>query len=116
MRWTTILRHKGASFGQPGHQTDESARSHGPPDFIPENDSTWHEHAESHLLTRGNCVYVLDGIDAQGSACDPNIVNVPCLRPLDGKGRLRAEYRDDLLARQNPGGLLPADGGGGNLG
>ena len=75
-----------------------------PPDFIPLNDSTRREPAESHLLTHGNCVYVLDGIDAQGSACDPNVVNGPCLRPLDEKGRLRTEYRDDLLR-----GRIPAD-------
>jgi len=75
-----------------------------PPDFIPQNDSTRREAAESHLLAHGNCVYVLDGIDAQASACDPNVVNGPCLRPLDAKGRLRAEYRDDLLR-----GRIPAD-------
>jgi hypothetical protein len=75
-----------------------------PPDFIPQNDSTRHEAAESHLLTHGNCVYVLEGIDAQGSACDPNVVNGPCLRPLDENGRLRREYRDDLLR-----GRIPAD-------
>jgi hypothetical protein len=75
-----------------------------PPDFIPQNDSTRHELAESHLLVRGNCVYLLDGIDAQGSACDPNVVNGPCLRPLDEQGRIRPQYRDDLLR-----GKIPAD-------
>ena len=75
-----------------------------PPDFIPLNDSTTREPAESHLLTHGNCVYVFDGIDAQGSACDPNVVNGPCLRPLDEKGRVRTEYREDLLR-----GRIPAD-------
>ena len=75
-----------------------------PPDFISLNDSTRREPAESRLLTHENRVHVLDGIDAQGSACDPNVVNGPCLRPLDPKGRLRAEYRDDSIR-----GRIPAD-------
>jgi len=38
-----------------------------PPHFIVENDSTKRELPESHLLVRGNCVYVLDGSDAQAA-------------------------------------------------
>jgi hypothetical protein len=73
-----------------------------PPDFLAPNDSTKRELPESHLLIYQNCAYILDGIDAQGSACDPNIANVPCLRPLDPNHRLRPEYRDDLLHRKIP--------------
>jgi hypothetical protein len=67
-----------------------------PPDFIPQNDSTRRELAESHILIYRNAVYVLDGADAEGSACDPNIFVSPCLRPLDPANHLRREYVNDL--------------------
>jgi hypothetical protein len=74
-----------------------------PPGFIAGNDSTRKELPESHLLIHGNCVYILDGIDAQGGACAPGPDN-SCVRPLDFANRLRPEYRDALLA-----GKIPAD-------
>ena len=58
---------------------------------------------ESHLLIRRNCVYLLDGLDAQGSGCDFNVEST-CLKPLDQDNHVRPEYRDDLLR-----GKIPAD-------
>ena len=72
-----------------------------PPGFIAANDSTRRELAESHLLIYRDCIYFLDGIDAQGAACDPNVDSV-CLRPLDSKSELRSTYRDDLVRGQVP--------------
>lgn len=74
-----------------------------PAGFLMPNDSTKRELPESHLLVQGNCVYVLDGVEAQASACDPNIHSA-CLKPLDPADRVRPEYRDDLLR-----GKIPAD-------
>jgi hypothetical protein len=71
-----------------------------PTGFIPQNDSTKRELPESHLLIHRNCIYVLDGIDAQGSACDPNISG--CVRPLDANNHVRPEYHNDLLRRKIP--------------
>jgi hypothetical protein len=75
-----------------------------PPGFMPQNDSTKRVLSESHLLIHQSCLYVLDGIDAQGAACDPNIVNSTCLRPLDQNNHVRPEYWDDLVR-----GKIPAD-------
>jgi hypothetical protein len=73
-----------------------------PPGFLPENDSTKRELPESHILIHQNCIYLLDGIDAQGAACDPNVTNSACLRPLDPNNHVRPEYRDDLLHGKIP--------------
>jgi len=57
------------------------------PDYIPENDRAKRELPESHVLIHKNCVYVLDGVDAEGAAC--SWARTACLRPnrhdlLDG--------------------------------
>ena len=72
------------------------------PGFLPANDWAKREVPETHLLIHQNCLYVLDGMDAQGAACDPDFVNSGCLRALDGNGQLRPEYRNDLLRGQVP--------------
>jgi hypothetical protein len=73
-----------------------------PRDFIAQNDSTKREVPESHVLIHQNCLYVLDGIDAYGSRCDPNVASTACLRPLDQNNHLRPEYRDHLLRGKIP--------------
>jgi hypothetical protein len=60
--------------------------------FIPENDRAKRELPESHALIYQNCVYVLDGNDAQGALCGRRAG--ACLRP----------NRDDLV-----GGKIPPD-------
>jgi hypothetical protein len=73
------------------------------PGYLSANNWAKRELPESHFLIHRNCIYLLDGIDAQGSACDFN-VNSSCLKPLDQNNHVRPEYRDDLLR-----GKIPAD-------
>jgi hypothetical protein len=73
------------------------------PGYLRANDWAKRELPESHLLIRRNCVYLLDGLDAQGSGCDFNVEST-CLKPLDQDNHVRPEYRDDLLR-----GKIPAD-------
>ena len=48
-------------------------------DYIPQNDWAKRELPESHILIHQNCVYVLDGIDAEGAACGR--AGSACARP-----------------------------------
>ncbi len=68
------------------------------PGYLRANDWAKRELPESHLLIRRNCVYLLDGLDAQDSGCDFNVEST-CLKPLD-RGQSWSEvcpHRDDLL-------------------
>lgn len=71
--------------------------------YLAANDQAKRELPESHLLIYRNCVYILDGPDAEGSACDLN-VGSKCLKPLSADNRLQPEYRGDLVH-----GKIPAD-------
>ena len=71
--------------------------------YLPANDWAKRELPESHILVYRNCVYLLDGIDALGSACDLN-VDSTCLRPLDENNHIQPRYREDLIR-----GNIPAD-------
>jgi hypothetical protein len=61
-----------------------------PPDFIAANDSTRRELPESHLLVRGNCVYVIDGAEAAGFNRDP--LHSPAFRADFLSGKVPADF------------------------
>jgi len=58
--------------------------------WLDENDRAKHEPSESRMLIRQNCLYVLDGIDAED---------------------MREGYRDDLLHAIPPDFCFPIDNG-----
>jgi hypothetical protein len=67
------------------------------------NDRTKDEKPESHMLIRQNCLYVLDGIDAEDWGTRS---------ALDTTNRLRPQYRDDLIRGKIPPDLcVPIDKG-----
>lgn len=59
--------------------------------WLAANDQTLKELPESHIVIRQNCVYVLDGIDAEESR-----------DALDAPTHLRPEYHNDLLQGSIP--------------
>ncbi len=71
------------------------------PDFFPENNRAKREPAETQLLVRQKCIYLLDGHDGDSEPCVQR--GGECLAPQDQANRIRPEYRDDLLAGKIPG-------------
>jgi hypothetical protein len=69
-----------------------------PPDFIMANDSTRRELAESHLLVRGNCVYVIDGADAAGASFDRDPLHSAAFRGDFMSGKVPKNMSGALIA------------------
>ncbi|HWD98615.1 MAG TPA: hypothetical protein VG345_06250, partial [Bryobacteraceae bacterium] len=72
------------------------------PDYLRANDWAAREKAESHILAYGDCLYVLDGLQAQSgnASCAPE--GERCAPALDSANHLRPEYAAALRRDEIP--------------
>jgi hypothetical protein len=73
------------------------------PGFEPKYQLSKRELPVTHLLVRQNCVYLLDGLDANG-ASEVQVSGTESVSALDDRTQIRPAYRDALLR-----GNVPAD-------